>query len=506
MKISVLSIQAIALGAVPLTNGLAIARAANVVDLKTVSYFSLPFALPPTGDLRWRAPVPIEKAPPTTELTDATKAGNICVQGGALFEQSASIDPQTAAALNITAPAEKPVEGEDCLRLDITVPQKPKSRSLPVVVAIHGGGYSGGSSGGFPGQSFTQYTEGSVVFVSIQYRLGAYGFLGGSAIKKDGAPNAGILDQRSALEWVQRNIAAFGGDKEYPGIIPYKSDKSLEGQFQELLSTSTCEDIACLRSLSFEALSNSTKQVYKLGLANGHYGTQQPYFGPYVDGTAILGIPSKEFAKGAWSKVPLITTHGAFEGTIFTDSAVSSEDGVRNMLSLVLQIDKSNAFINDAIRKYPWIKFIGSYFDKPFFNSQVYTLLSIVLKWSKLNTSFWQAQTMAAAAAGVPSWKLYFQASPYVHGASSFYSVGDSSASMNPTLANTIKDYIVSFVLELDPNVWKKSPQQSKRPDWSRYTQASVLHIDDGSIKLKADPDANDVCDFWFLRSDISRI
>lgn len=74
-------------------------------------------------------------------------------------------------------------------------------------------GYSGGNSGGFPGRAFTQYAEGSLVFVSIQYRLGAYGFLGGSSIKKDGAPNAGILDQRSALEWVQRNIAAFGGGK-----------------------------------------------------------------------------------------------------------------------------------------------------------------------------------------------------------------------------------------------------------------------------------------------------
>lgn len=206
-------------------------------------------------------------------------------------------------------------------------------------------------------------------------------------------------------------------------------------------------------------------------------------------------------------------------GALFTET-VSSEDGVRSLLSVLFQIDKSNPFLNEAISKYPWIKYTGSYFDHPFFKSPIYTLGSLVLKWSKLNPSFWQAQSMvgdvlfncptyffnkASAVAGVPSWKLYFKASPYVHGASSFYFVGDSSISGNKPLADLMKDYLVSFVLELDPNVWKKSPQ-SQNPNWSKYTIPSVLHIDDNSVKLNADPDANGVCDWWFSRSDISKI
>ncbi|ODM23332.1 hypothetical protein SI65_00921 [Aspergillus cristatus] len=88
---------------------------------------------------------------------------------------------------------------EDCLFLDVIVPSVPESSSLPVIVMIHGG-------------EFVSASNGSVIWVQVQYRLGAYGFLGGSEIAKEGNANVGLLDQRAALQWVQKYIHAFGGD------------------------------------------------------------------------------------------------------------------------------------------------------------------------------------------------------------------------------------------------------------------------------------------------------
>lgn len=96
--------------------------------------------------------------------------------------------------------------------MNIITPSKPASSSLPVVVNIHGGAYILGNSTSEDGTHLVSYSNGAIVYVSIQYRLGAYGFLAGSEVQADGSLNAGLLDQRLALEWIQDNIHAFGGD------------------------------------------------------------------------------------------------------------------------------------------------------------------------------------------------------------------------------------------------------------------------------------------------------
>jgi len=110
--------------------------------------------------------------------------------------------------------AAPPQSSEDCLHLDIIIPDKPKSASLPVAVQIHGGGYTLGNSLTFDGTQFTAIANGSIIYVQIQYRLGPYGFLGSEEIRQNGTANAGLLDQRAALEWIQRHTSAFGGDPE----------------------------------------------------------------------------------------------------------------------------------------------------------------------------------------------------------------------------------------------------------------------------------------------------
>jgi carboxylesterase type B len=99
------------------------------------------------------------------------------------------------------------------------VPEKPQSTALPVLVNIHGGGYTQGSAYGNAWQAMVNASGGSMIYVAAQYRLGAYGFLSSSEVRENGQANAGLLDQRSSLDWVQRNIRAFGGDPSKVTII-----------------------------------------------------------------------------------------------------------------------------------------------------------------------------------------------------------------------------------------------------------------------------------------------
>lgn len=150
----------------------------------------IPFAAPPTGELRWKPPQPPK---PWEGVRQATEFGAACMQ--------------TVKFPNI---------GEDCLTLSIWTPARDAKAKLPVMVWIHGGGFvfgSGEIDGG--GEAFAR--QGAVV-VSFNYRLGVLGFLAHPALVRESprrsSGNYGLLDQIAALRWVQRNIAAFGGDSK----------------------------------------------------------------------------------------------------------------------------------------------------------------------------------------------------------------------------------------------------------------------------------------------------
>jgi para-nitrobenzyl esterase len=165
------------------------------------SFKGIPFAKPPVGDLRWKAPQAISKWGGVRKATDY---GNDCMQ--VPF-------PSDAAPLGKT-PA------EDCLYLNVWRPaqssgEKSPAKKLPVFVWIYGGGFvNGGSSPAvYDGSPFARD---GVLFVSFNYRLGRFGFFAHPALSKEqvgeGLGNYAIMDQIAALKWVKRNIAAFGGD------------------------------------------------------------------------------------------------------------------------------------------------------------------------------------------------------------------------------------------------------------------------------------------------------
>ncbi|WP_445190966.1 carboxylesterase/lipase family protein [Sphingomonas sp. Tas61C01] len=153
----------------------------------------IPYAKPPVGPLRWRAP---ERPAPWRTPIDAIAEHKAC-------PQPVYGDWNRKAAEN---------SAEDCLFLDIRTPSLGKGAKLPVLVWIHGGGNRGGAAGG---TVESRITDGGIVLVSIQYRLGALGFMSHPALSaenKGSSGNYALLDQRLALEWIRRNIARFGGD------------------------------------------------------------------------------------------------------------------------------------------------------------------------------------------------------------------------------------------------------------------------------------------------------
>lgn len=167
-----------------------------------INYFrGVYFAQPPTRNLRWRPPVPIdEDGYYHGETLAAVQYGPACYQGVPAWSPGS---PDQYAPYG---------QSEACLLLDILVPMNPISTKLPVVVQFPGGGYVHGASTSFPGDAMVNRAAGSLIYVQTQYRLGAFGFLSGKEVAENGVLNAGLLDQRAALMWVQMYIEKFGGD------------------------------------------------------------------------------------------------------------------------------------------------------------------------------------------------------------------------------------------------------------------------------------------------------
>ena len=166
------------------------------VSANGLSFFKgIPFAAPPVGDLRWRAPV---HAAPWKGTRKADAFAPACMQVG------------------VSMPGETPpAVSEDCLYLNIWTPAKSAHEHLPVIVWIYGGGYINGSAS-MPLYWGDQLAQKDVIFVTIAYRLGPLGFLALPELARESphhsSGNYGLMDQIAALEWVHRNIAAFGGD------------------------------------------------------------------------------------------------------------------------------------------------------------------------------------------------------------------------------------------------------------------------------------------------------
>ena len=182
------------------TDGITTARVTGGVVEGTVAdglsvFKGIPFAAPPVGELRWKAPQPVA---PWTDVKQTVTFGNSCMQNAG-----------TARSMGDTSEI-----SEDCLYLNVWTPAARASDKLPVLVWIYGGGFTGGMTS-VPMYNGENLAKKGIVVVSIAYRVGPFGFLAQSELSAEsgrGSGNYGLEDMLAGLEWVKKNIGQFGGD------------------------------------------------------------------------------------------------------------------------------------------------------------------------------------------------------------------------------------------------------------------------------------------------------
>jgi para-nitrobenzyl esterase len=326
----------------------------TINDGKVNAFLGLPYAAPPVGDLRWKAPEPANKWKGTR---DATKFGAHCAQGR-VFDDMIFQDGGPS---------------EDCLFLNVYVPAGTTDQSkLPVMFWIHGGGYSGGGSSE-PRHNGDFLPLKGVVLVTINYRLGVFGFLVTDELAKEAngaAGNYGLLDMVAALHWVNSNIKNFGGD---PGNVTIFGESAgsfavstlmasplAQGLFEKAIGESGAAfpgglslggdtvaerakaDGAWMESIGAKSLKDlramSTDQLLEAAKKKAPGG-----FPPVVDGRLLTEPVPDTYAAGKQAHVPLLAGWNADEGSFFAMRGMTATQW--NAMADGLFKDRSAAFL-----------------------------------------------------------------------------------------------------------------------------------------------------------------
>ena len=308
-------------------------------------FLGIPYAQPPVGDLRWHEPLPPK---PWTEVRPATTFGAPCAQPD-LGDWNRH-DAQTGQ--------------EDCLYLNVTTPVWPAKQPLPVMLWIHGGGNEGGSGLGSLYNDGT-LTQHGVLLVTINYRLGIFGFFAHPALTAESphgaSGNYALMDQILALRWVHDNIANFGGDPNNVTVFGQSAgaiDLGLlmtsplaKGLFKRAiaesgtsfsvplptLATAEKSGEAFAASLQLPAGQDTLKalrgQTAQQLLASAASQNPHPHFTPDIDGFAITRQPAAVFAAGQEAAIPLLFGTTAREFGASTFGIPTAPDALRKTIA-----------------------------------------------------------------------------------------------------------------------------------------------------------------------------
>lgn len=312
------------------------------------SFLGIPYAQPPVGQLRWRPPQP---AQPWQGVRDATTYGNRC--------------PATASTNGPRS------ETEDCLYLNVQRPANTRpGQRLPVYFWIHGGGLENGSSNQHDGTLIAQQT--GVIVVTINYRLGVFGFLAHPALTAEAGQsgNYGLMDQQAALRWVHTNIAAFGGDPhqvtiggESAGgwsVCAHLSAPASQGLFaRAIMESGSCysqtlgdaeqagEQVAQAVGCTDPATATACLRAVPVGtlLDNG-----PPLVAFVRDVPELPADPGTAVGTGAFARVPVLIGANRDEGRTFAAGDVGLTE--QQYDALVAGAFPANAAA--VLARYPW--------------------------------------------------------------------------------------------------------------------------------------------------------
>ncbi|PPR03797.1 hypothetical protein CVT24_007477 [Panaeolus cyanescens] len=469
------------------------------VDGGTVSKFlGIPYATPPLGSLRFRQPQPLG---PFTQPLSATQYGPSCPQQK--LTSTDSLSPDLAAIL-----ASSPIkdtgnpESEDCLTLNVIKPSTatPDDR-LPVVIWIYGGSaFEAGDTQSYD-EMGTRIVERSIelgtpiIYVSMNYRSSAFGLLAGEDIDISALGDAGLVDQRIVMRWVQNYIENFGGSNkavtlwgesggamsvtlhllahhgdtgdmfhaaflQSGGPIPAGPISHGQSTFDYLASGTNCSSAAdileCMRQVpydTFKALVDSTPNILSYQSFN------QPWI-PRVDGLFIGNQPLKLVNSSIIANVPIVTGNMDDEGTIFSlfNTNITTDADFQNYITSNWAPGATADDLAPLFTYYPSDAASGSPFDT-----------------GANNTLTPQFKRMAAFQGDV-----MFQAPrrfmlEQFSGRQNMWSYLSKKGKTTPTVGayhgydmvdHTLEDYLIHFVVNHDPN-------NGTGPAWPQYTTAS---------------------------------
>jgi para-nitrobenzyl esterase len=476
----------------------------------------IPFAAPPVGELRWRAPQPVK---PWTGVRDATAFGPRAMQGP-IYSDMIFRDEGPA---------------EDCLYLNVWTPAKSDREQLPVMVWIYGGGFQAGSASE-PRQDGENLAKKGVVVVSLTYRLGVFGFLAHPELTKesghDASGNYGLMDQIAALRWVQRNIAAFGGD---PGNV------TIFGESAGSMSVSMLMTSPLARGLFHQAIGESGALFQiRNGPGNRDYsfpdgerlgekfaaaagarslaelralpaeailktalGDPSFKMGPVFDGYVLPKNPAAAWAAGQQSRVPLLAGWNADENRVYAtfgnkrptakDFIAETRAHYGNRADAILKLYPA-ATDEQAVRSagdlacdqfivygtWQWIELQRETGGAPVFRYSFDRAGPVPLDTVINGKPATSADVGARHAADIP----------YVFGA--LASVPDVSwEAADRKLSDAMGTYWTNFAKTGNPN-------GAGLPDWPRYEKAGgypVMHLD---VQMRAEPETHrNRYEFW---------
>ncbi|KAI2467784.1 sterol esterase [Annulohypoxylon bovei var. microspora] len=483
------------------------------------NYGGIPFAEAPTGNLRLKPPQRLNSSLGTF---DATGVGPSCPQ---MFFSTEGDLITTLLGDLIDTPLFQTVTGqtEDCLTMRVQRPTGTTSNAkLPVLFWIFGGGFELGSPQMYDASSLVSngVSQGKpFIFVSVNYRTGGFGFLAGKEILADGASNLGLLDQRMGLEWVQDNIAVFGGDPEkvtiwgesagaisvFDQMALYGGDNTYNGKklFRAAIMNSgsiiptdpvdcdRCQDIydtvvseagcssaadtlGCLRNADYDTFLNAANSVP--GILS--YNSVALSYLPRPDGVILPESPDVLAANGQYAAVPMIIGDQEDEGTLFSlfqSNLTTTDDLVDYIWKIFFPAIERNDVVG-LVNTYDASITAGSPFNTGIFNNvypQFKRLAAILGDMVFTLTRRIFLESTIAVNPNVPSWSYlasYDFGTPVLgtfHATDIlqvFYGILPNYAS------KAIQSYYISFLYTMDPNNGTSSDIQ-KWPQWKENKQ-----------------------------------